>query len=252
MYGGRKTRVLHGADTLNKLPNGYRVNLKTTEGLKNQSLRGSCGSCFILCMVIGEESGEAGNADAQWNWPVTFKACQTGYWRENQLHQKAVEPGENGRESPITARDLPVLMSLCKFLLAFLSMRNYTLEFSSYGNQCELPFIFHELNSACFCQLYSYECSMIMIVLIHILSIFPRNLSYRDRKKKDYFPANYCHSVTQKTELQCSGEKNPWEFYHYRLIIFLTLIICIDAVLVEHWFIYTHIEKLNFCFCILW
>lgn len=42
MYRRRKPKALHGADILNKLPNGYRVNLGTTEGLKNQSLRGSC------------------------------------------------------------------------------------------------------------------------------------------------------------------------------------------------------------------
>lgn len=37
MYRGRKSRILHGASTFNKLPNGYRVNLGSTEGMKNQS-----------------------------------------------------------------------------------------------------------------------------------------------------------------------------------------------------------------------
>lgn len=34
---------------------------------------------------------------------------------------------------------------------------------------------------------YNHDCSMTRIALIYILSIFPRNLSYKDRGKKNIF-----------------------------------------------------------------
>lgn len=175
MYRRGKPRVLIEQITLYKLPNGYRVNLGTTGGLKNQSPRGSCGG-QLFHFMHGDRRKEWGGRECWCRVKLAscFQSMSNRILKRKSISPKAVEPGE-----PITVWDLPVLMSLCRFLLALPSMRNFGVFIL-----CELPFIFHELDIACLNQLlYGYDNSDIYFVYLPQISFLQR------QEEKDYFPA---------------------------------------------------------------